>query len=230
MPNSKTIGMEQPQPDEAHVWLWLPSQSWVSQYLDDLSDSERTQYELKSDKSRWQFASSKLFQRHVLSLYTGLSPKAHQISKSTYGKPFLEGYDLKFNASHSQKIMVVGITCRCEIGIDIAVHNHASRWRKRANHILHKTEVAKDSTEFYNLWALKESLLKATGDGLVHGCHHLALQPCTEENSVLKSFRSSLEGWHSYLLEPPTRHASLALSSSKSLTRVRIMCFVTNSN
>ncbi|MBD1556590.1 4'-phosphopantetheinyl transferase superfamily protein [Vibrio sp. S9_S30] len=220
-----------PQPNSVDVWLWIPCKKWTLSKLDDLSKSEHTQFQLKPDVSRWQFAASKLFQRHVLSLYIDREPNQHVILKKTFGKPYLDKDSLQFNASHSQGVMVVAVTSIAEIGLDIAVHNHASKWKRRAKSVLHDSEQVENATQFYHVWALKESLLKATGEGLIHGCRHLCLNPeglktSDISNDSLIIYAKQTQHWWSYLIRSPIRHASLALSSNSPFNDVRIMSFL----
>ncbi|MDP2571341.1 4'-phosphopantetheinyl transferase superfamily protein [Vibrio penaeicida] len=246
---SNTHPMATPQPNSVDVWLWIPCKNWTLSKLNDLSKSERTQFQLKPEIARWQFAASKLFQRHVLSMYINREPSQHVVLKKTFGKPYLDKESLQFNASHSQGIMLVAVTSKTEIGLDIAVHNHASKWKRRARSVLHENECVENATQFYHLWALKESLLKATGEGLIHGCRHLCLNSDdlntdglgrdglskdglntdSISNNSLITYTKQTQQWWSYLIRSPIRHASLAVSSNAQLNDVRIMSFIPQS-
>ena len=87
--------------------------------------------------------------------------------KSETGKPYLEGERIKFNISHCHgfAICVFGYQ---EIGIDVEknapinYNNFTMAFNPKEIDIMKKEGVDK----FYEFWTKKESILKATGEGI----------------------------------------------------------------
>lgn len=97
------------------------------------------------------------------------------VRQETGGKPYLENAQgIYFNISHTRGLVVCGIDDR-EIGIDVeCIRPYDERLMHR---ICTKEEIAyicandegggrKQNEKFFQLWTLKESYLKATGQGI----------------------------------------------------------------
>lgn len=93
---------------------------------------------------------------------------------SEKGKPYLTGHDdISFNISHSGDYVVLAYQKGKEpVGIDIQqIRSIRDSMKKR---ILHEQEqipeyISKEETKFLNrIWAVKESYVKMTGDGLTY--------------------------------------------------------------
>ncbi|MDX6191915.1 4'-phosphopantetheinyl transferase superfamily protein [Flavobacterium sp. Fl-318] len=91
------------------------------------------------------------------------------IKYNEFGKPFLNN-DIDFNISHSGNFVICAIAQKAKLGIDIEVitpidfkdYNYiltAEEWQK-----IHLSEDPLKS--FFRLWTMKESLIKAVGNGL----------------------------------------------------------------
>jgi len=93
-----------------------------------------------------------------------------QIGVDSYGKPYLKSNNIYFNLSHSGEWVVLAISEKYKIGIDIEkidtinYYNfencfNSQEWKNiiNSNNIIHK---------FYKYWTWKESIIKADGRGL----------------------------------------------------------------
>lgn len=107
--------------------------------------------------------------RYALSLYLNVSPKDIVFSYSEHGKPFIEGNPIFFNISHSHNLVVCALS-DCPVGIDTEmIKDYKEGLAKRVcseseyNFLL---ESQQDKTDFFKLWTLKESYVKAIGKGL----------------------------------------------------------------
>lgn len=93
------------------------------------------------------------------------------ISTLENGKPFLLGGQKSFNLSHSHDICVCAVS-DVEIGCDVEKIAKANLkigerfFSKTENAYLSSLSADKESQEFYRLWTLKESYVKAIGKGL----------------------------------------------------------------
>jgi len=139
-----------------------------------LSDKEKTratQFKRETDKNRFIF--SRVFLRKILSRFVKGLPAGLVFGNNKYGRPFLikpRQNNFDFNLSHSGEWAAVAINAG-QVGIDIekiaptdqlVAQNYFSaeeldylRWSKKR-----KPEA------FYEIWTLKESLVKAMGQGL----------------------------------------------------------------
>ncbi|MCD7841391.1 MAG: 4'-phosphopantetheinyl transferase superfamily protein [Lachnospiraceae bacterium] len=102
-----------------------------------------------------------------------LSGKTIRIEESAYGKPFFPDFpNIHFSLSHSHE-MALAVFADTEVGCDI-------EYRKKPNEklagrffcpeeniwmIAARTETEREE-RFYRLWTMKESFIKATGQGL----------------------------------------------------------------
>lgn len=92
------------------------------------------------------------------------------IERGTYGKPYFPNCDsIYFNISHAG-YMVVCAVAQTELGVDIeAVRPIKSRMPERVLTELERDWLARREDKedsFIRLWTLKESYVKATGEGL----------------------------------------------------------------
>lgn len=119
-------------------------------------------------------------------------------------KPFLTDFPgLYFNVSHSGGWVVCALS-DCEVGVDIQEERklHTSLLRK-----LHPSEQTMLETlpdeAFFDLWALKESFCKCTGEGL--------LRPLRESCFTLEPVTIDQRGYQAALLEFPVKGLHLAV-------------------
>jgi 4'-phosphopantetheinyl transferase len=94
-----------------------------------------------------------------------------RILSNSYGKPYVEGHSVEFNISHSGE-WVAAVISQSSVGIDVEkIQRIEMDIAKRFFTEKEYAEIAaKDETErnryFFDLWTLKESYIKACGQGL----------------------------------------------------------------
>ncbi len=130
-------------------------------------------YQQENDQN--QRIISKAVLRILLNKYTKISPKAIRFSADQNKKPYFENDSadqIHFNISHSGNYILIAIASN-PIGIDVEKIDTSFTWQNMSDSSLSKIEAdfvensANPSQSFYQLWTRKESLLKATGKGLV---------------------------------------------------------------
>lgn len=120
--------------------------------------------------------------RALLGAYIGCNPREIAFSYSPYGKPGLSGdhqFDLQFNLSHSHELVVLGVTHKSRIGIDVEfIHPNAIE-----GSIQERVFSPWELVVFKNLpqelklrgflsgWTRKEAFIKARGEGLAMPLH-----------------------------------------------------------
>lgn len=169
---------------EIHLWLTfcdkISEASLLVAYRALLNAAEKQQQSrFHFARDRHSYLITRTLLRTVLSRYIAVDPKDWMFSTNAYGRPQIvnkEATDcsLSFNISHTQGIIVLGVTkCRL-IGVD--VENIAARKISVdiANHYFAPQEVAalsvvsrdKRQYRFFEYWTFKESYIKARGLGL----------------------------------------------------------------
>jgi len=125
----------------------------------------------KKDKIRGLIG--ELLIKNIITEKLGVISKNIIFNKNPYGKPYLKDYqDFNFNIAHSGEFVVCAIDKQC-IGIDIEkirdieYKTIAEKFfaKKELDFILNADEK-KQLSNFYEIWTLRESLLKADGRGL----------------------------------------------------------------
>lgn len=117
--------------------------------------------------------------RKLLSGYTGLDPAAVIIQAGPEGKPALGNQDggvlrVRFNLSHSHGRMLVGITSRRDVGVDLEQIRTTTDILKLAERFFSPDELnaiaLQDASSrresFYRHWVAKEAFLKFKSVGL----------------------------------------------------------------
>ena len=144
-----------------------------------LGESERRQYDaLKVPAQQQQYLVAHALLRMALSRICPMRPSAWQFEKDRFGKPFIRfprpTSDICFNLSHTSGL-VACVTSRCgDVGIDVEKADCHADLETMARHCLSDMELARWRQEtttqrclsFYELWTLKEALMKGLGLGL----------------------------------------------------------------
>jgi 4'-phosphopantetheinyl transferase len=116
--------------------------------------------------------------RIILGNYTHHNPEKISLITGKNGKHELDmqgAYaDVSFNLSHTSDMVLIGITRKRRIGIDIVKMDPLYQYNDIAEYILTPAEKAflqsiKPALRyqvFFRMWALKEAILKTTGDTL----------------------------------------------------------------
>jgi 4'-phosphopantetheinyl transferase len=110
--------------------------------------------------------------------------KQIQISYNNNGKPFVYGDpDLRFSVTHTQGLVVLGISYQFEIGVDVEHLNRKVDFEKvsgllfTANEfeLFKKADPDSQQESFINCWTRKEAFFKATGLGLTSPLEQLEI-------------------------------------------------------
>jgi len=166
---------------EVHIWYAydedINNADLLSEYYNLLNAEERSKWgRFKFDKDRHQYLITRALIRTTLSYYIDeVSPEMWFFDKNEYGKPFVSGYPaLKFNISHTEKLIVVAFIKDREIGVDVEYLPRVKRVMDIADSFFSPLEIEqmndlceeKREGRFIDLWTLKEAYIKACGKGL----------------------------------------------------------------
>lgn len=175
------------------VNLWLinvATDAQIAQQLkdtlneDELKRTERFAFE----KDRNQFITAHGTLRTVLAKYLETTPAEIQFKKSKNKKPQLlfPLTSLKFNISHSENKILIGVS-DAEIGVDIEMIKPGFAFKEFIKTYFSANERDKillspnPNETFYKYWTRKESVLKASGSGIIDNLKEIEV--CNDENN-----------------------------------------------
>lgn len=168
---------------EVHVWhlpLGQVAQRDLERCYDRLLTPEERQRceRFAFERDRRQFLASRALLRIVLSRYAAIPPHLWQFSVNEYGKPQIEsptaGSDLRFSVTHTSSGAAVAVAVGLQVGVDAECVSRSTDWQTVAENYFAPEEwvyltslsAAGQRAGFFQIWTLKEALLKAIGQGL----------------------------------------------------------------
>ncbi|NOH45618.1 4'-phosphopantetheinyl transferase superfamily protein [Vibrio cyclitrophicus] len=173
------------------VDLWLCSLSNLNDQPDNVSQLKKRltadeiakveRYRMPSSQTQALYVRNYL--RAILSLYSCLSAEEWRFEYGEKGKPRLIEKQqietgLNFNISHSKEHLLIAVCQRegksLQLGVDIEHARSSTNIDSIMKHYFSDTELTdllklnkeEQRERFFDLWALKESYIKATGKGL----------------------------------------------------------------
>jgi len=170
--------------NEIHLWFAydqdISDDGLLSKYHQLLNQEESTQQaRFHFEKHRHQYLITRAMVRTVLSSYVNsISPEEWRFKKNKYGKPSISNKSLtmplRFNLSHTDKLIIMAVTLDNEIGVDVEYLPRRGNPLDIAERFFSAKEleqlfqlpVEKRQERFFDLWTLKEAYIKACGMGL----------------------------------------------------------------
>ena len=215
---------------QVHLWL-LDVQQFsnlaMKQALEMMSNDEHERAQ-KFLRGKNEYIASRWLLRKVLGLYQHELPQAVAFKRSEKGKPYIPGSSLQFNLSHSGHWAVLAVARDMQIGIDVEQGKHSRDLAGIAANYYHPDEVTQlqqrqgeeQTRYFYQLWTLKEALLKAMGVGISAGLENLNFQlkdTITVDISPTPGITSVTDKWqfHQWQL-PDASYCALAAACEHS--------------
>ncbi|MBW2257586.1 MAG: 4'-phosphopantetheinyl transferase superfamily protein [Deltaproteobacteria bacterium] len=210
-------------PDEVDLWLYDPRETTDTAPLEGLlSAGERTRHaRFQHPRDRHDFLISRSLLRTTLSRYEARPPEAWRFTTGPHGKPEIEGDAgnprLRFNLSHTQGLILVGVTRGHDIGVDVEdirqetdALSLAERFFSPEEHEQLASLAPEDrSRHFFALWTLKEAYAKARGEGL-----SLPLDTCRfrfDGPEVVPDFiDDDATAWQLHRFSPTPHHVAAA--------------------
>ena len=162
---------------DVHVWrvsldVERPALQHLWSILTPDEQARANRFRFSTDRTR--FIAARAHLRGVLGLYAHEEPSQLKISYARHGKPYLPHRRLRFNISHSDRLALIAVADRREVGVDL------ERLRPRIDHesiaarFFAPAEVARlravpesmRHEAFLACWTRKEAYIKAKGGGL----------------------------------------------------------------
>jgi 4'-phosphopantetheinyl transferase len=194
-------------------------------YRELLTEDERNRemrFRFASDQHR--FLLTRALVRTVLSKYASVEPRAWRFAPDAFGRPQIQNEHpsvagITFNVSHTQGLIIVGVTRRDALGIDT---EHL--WSRTASAAvadrffaageaaaLRELPEAQRRERFFDYWTLKESYIKARGRGLALGLATFGFE-LAEPKRIGAWFAPELEDaaqhWQFWQFHPSADHVA----------------------
>ncbi len=172
----------------------------LSHYLGFLSSAEKLRYDQYHPKAARLFLISRVLVKTVLADKLGISPHQVNIQLHPNGKPFVQSSKaVYFNLTHSADVIILAVTEEGEIGVDIEQVDREFEWM-RVDSVLAPIEIEwiKQNElidpfnvyqRFFQIWTLKESYIKCTGEGMSRHLKKLNFHVLAEHIEFLDSTR-----------------------------------------
>ena len=176
-------------PHDVHVWYQATDaldDAAIAAAVSVLSDDEREQYgRFHFAHDARDYAAAHALLRLTLSRYDDRAPDRWRFDKDAGGKPFLVdpgAFRASFSLSHAQGMVSCAVTTEGDVGVDLECTDRtvnvgaiAARFFAPAE-AAHLERLDGDArrSRFFDLWTLKEALVKALGTGLATSLASLA--------------------------------------------------------
>jgi len=190
-------------------------------FVDMLASDERQRAErFHSERDRRRYIVRHGVLRELLSLYLHGPPARIRLSTNPFGKPQIEGSDLRFNLSHSHGVALYVVAQGLEVGCDIewrdprlACEGIAEQFfSPREARALRALGPVRRTDAFFNCWTRKEAYVKARGCGLSLPLDSFDVSLAPGEPAAL--LRGG-EGWSIRSFEPlPGYQAAIAAAGT----------------
>ena len=183
-------------PDPGRIDLWcvfcnsVTEDEALGRYLQLLNEAERTQQaRFHFARDRHRYLLTRALVRTALSKYVPIDAADWQFTQNPYGRPEIANGDtrsraLSFNITHTDKLVVLGVTRDIAIGVDTedagsrqAPLDIADRYfAPEEVGCLRSLPIERQPQRFFQYWTLKESYIKARGMGLSIPLHRFAFE------------------------------------------------------
>lgn len=168
----------------AHVWFVADEEvagrpGLLAEYRRLLApDEERALRRLGDERARREYLTARALCRTVLSRYADVDPADWRFARGEHGRPEIagprEGARLRFNLSGTRGLTACAVTRELDAGVDVEARFPARGSDGVADRFFSPAEARdlralapeRRPERFLEYWTLKESYIKATGQGL----------------------------------------------------------------
>ena len=141
-----------------------------------LDEEERARWaRFRGDHVKRRFVAAHIALRNILGASIGVSPDRVQLSRTELGRPILPNGEISFSLSHSAGIAFIATGLQKELGMDVEIRRDlpdldalielACSPGERAQ-LDQLSDKSLRLQRFFEVWVIKEALLKAVGVGL----------------------------------------------------------------
>ena len=186
--------------EKSRIHIWSARYEDLNCHFRDLSNIVSRDEQKTASAFRKSADARKYLLRHglvriILAQYTHHTPKMLSFITGKNGKPELDPQgahaELSFNLSHTSDMVLMGVTKKRRIGVDIVKMDPSYQFQDTAEYLLtpaekacfKRIEPALRYQVFFRVWAIKEAILKVTGSTL-------ALMETTDLSEIMEDVLS----------------------------------------
>lgn len=239
--------------DEIHIWLTKPQNIQERLLLDHYWSLMTAEEQAK--QQRYKFAVdqhdaliTRGFVRTLLSRYCDRPATEWRFEKGEKDKPEIidPPLPLRFNISHTHGLIACAVCKTHDVGVDVEDTTRNSDVLAIADRYFSELEVAElfslpeaqQRSRFFDYWTLKESYIKACGQGLAIPLGDFSFhiqdpsQPSNSHGDIRLSFAArrndTPEDWQSWLFYPNQQHRmALSIRNGTANTNYKLRIFET---
>lgn len=218
---------------EVHLWLVNLDEVDAPGWETVLSPEERSRAErFRNPLHGCRFTTGRGVLRSLLGRYLNYPGEAIQLGYGDRGKPWVEfpPSSLQFNLAHSHHLALYGFTLHHAIGVDLeqirAIANLPALTSRFFSSQEHRTLMAlppeNQSLSFFRYWTVKESYLKATGEGIARLKQiNVQLGANSVDGSIsLEDQNQPLTGWTLQEINPAPGYVAAWATRGQSLPAI----------
>jgi 4'-phosphopantetheinyl transferase len=231
---------------KSDVHLWVASCSRVErrylagEYRQMLTDEEIAQEKrFHFERDRRTYLVTRVLVRIVLSKYRPVDPESWRFARDEYGRPFIQdeatARELTFNISHSGGLVMLAIAEHGDLGVDVENTKRDPSVLELAERFFAQGELSQlrslpddeQDARFYALWTLKESYVKARGQGLAIQLDRFNFDLTRDgviDLDVDPALGDSAAHWQFWQLELAPRHVAAICARRLPGVRRRLIC------
>jgi 4'-phosphopantetheinyl transferase len=214
-------------PDRIDLWFTFFDAIRDGHLLDRyrllLSEEElHREQRIRLAKHRHRYLVTRALVRTVLSRYAPIAPEQWSFEQNSYGKPGVSSSDplassISFNVSHTEGLIVLGVTCGGTLGVD--TENMQSRsaplaatrafFSDEESSAIALLPPHQRQERIFQYWTLKEAYIKARGMGLLIPLDQFSFHFVAQDRvrmSVNTSLRDEPSRWKFWQLRPSASH------------------------
>lgn len=236
---AELVGAEAAPPlsgDDVHLWLFTVPVSdqalrqTIAGLLDAAELARAARFVYAADRRRQVQARGIL--RLLLGNYLARDPRSISFRSNAHGKPVLSAdAGLHFNLSHTQERVLVGLTRRATVGVDLERVRSLPMRDALAAHCCSGDEqvwlagqpVDTRDRDFLRIWTVKEAVLKALGTGLAIAPESLSVH-FPEAEMQHPEVTGAGSPWTLFSAYPDAEHV-IAAGVRATIRSERIRCF-----
>jgi 4'-phosphopantetheinyl transferase len=230
---------------DGHVVVWraqvstsLPALPCLQRYLDDKDLARAARFRFPEDRARYVLGRAMV--RESIGRYLHREPESLALKYTNRGRPVLADDDaIQFNISHARDWVVIALTSRAQIGIDLEYLRADLCVPEMAVSILSAEDLQRfralprgeKLASFFRAWTRKEAYLKATGEGITEALKAVSVSFGPEEVATLHDSRPNMahQPWRLLSLPLPENYAgSLACDDFAKKIDYRLVRFEQN--
>ena len=204
--------MESPSPGEVHLWF-LDLGRLAGSLRDALGGGEEKLSPVTTGQLRF---ARRFYLRLLLGAYLGLPGKSVRINRKNRGKPVLDttvhDTDLHFSMAKSEDKLLIGFSTSSHIGVDLEPAQRRARdamgvarryFTPAEADALDATRPSDRDAAFLRVWACKEAVVKASGQGIANQfCRFTVDADLSHPAAVLNFEGEDADNWALALVRP----------------------------